>query len=103
MSGFMSEAEKQELLVSVLKRGKGSITPREEFLRTKLEIDSGLTQLRAAEAEEKAAVASEKVADASAKNAKYMLWSVIAAAVSAIVSLVSTAIAVASLTGNSQH
>jgi hypothetical protein len=44
-------------------------------------------QIEATEAEKRAAGASER-------NAKYMLWSVIAAAISAIAALVSTAIAV---------
>jgi hypothetical protein len=87
---FMSEAEKQELLVIMVNQLKNGAGTREDFLRTKLEVDSSLIQLRAAEAEEKAAIASERAADASGRNAKYMLWSVGLAALSALISLVST-------------
>jgi hypothetical protein len=93
-TSFMSEAEKQELLVVLVNRQRSGNATREDFLRTKLEIEGSLTQLRAAEAEEIAAGASERAAEASIRNAKYMLWSVIAAAVSALASLGSTAIAV---------
>jgi hypothetical protein len=54
-------------------------------------------QIRAAKAEEKAAEAATRAADANieaahhaGRNAKYMLWSVIAAAISAFISLMST-------------
>jgi hypothetical protein len=66
----------------------------EDILRTRMELESTEAQTRAAAAEEKAAVASERAADATVRNAHYMLWSVIAAAVSAIASLASTSIVV---------
>jgi hypothetical protein len=48
-----------------------------------------LAQQRAAEAETKAAEAAVVAAEAAKDNAKYMLWSVIAATISALISLVS--------------
>jgi hypothetical protein len=51
-------------------------------------------QMQAALAEERAAIATEIAAKASVENARYMFWSVAAAAVSALASLASTAIAV---------
>jgi hypothetical protein len=58
-----------------------------------LEIEIAEAQNRAALAEERAAIATEIAANASVKNARYMLWSVIAAAVSAFGSLASAIIA----------
>jgi hypothetical protein len=63
-----------------------------EFSRRQL-----ITQIEAANAQRVAAIAEERAADATVeaaghagRNAKYMLWSVIMAASSAFISLVST-------------
>jgi hypothetical protein len=81
-----------------------------EFSRRQIEwqIKAAQAQVEAAEAEKEAARAATlaataetdaaragiDTASATKQNAKYMLWSVIAAAISAFASLVSTAIAV---------
>jgi hypothetical protein len=64
------------------------------FRQTKAQIAASDAQIEAARAETKAANAAITSAHAAEKNAKYMLWSVIAAALSAVASLISTAIAV---------
>jgi hypothetical protein len=57
------------------------------ILRAKMDLEVADAQVRAAMAEERAAAATEIAANASIKNARYMLWSVVAAAVSAVGSL----------------
>jgi hypothetical protein len=67
-----------------------------EFLKrqTKWQIEAAQAQIRAANAEEEAARAATAAAHSAEKNAKYMLWSVIAAAGSAFISLVSTVVTI---------
>jgi DNA topoisomerase IB len=64
-----------------------------DWQRTVMQFRTTDFQARAAKAEEKAAAASERAAEATAQNARYMLWSVIAAAVSPFGSLASAMIA----------
>jgi hypothetical protein len=52
--------------------------------------ETGKAQMRAAEAEQRAANAAIETAHHAEKNAKYMLWSVIFAALSALISLATT-------------
>ena len=79
MARWMSDDDKNELLTILNNRYHNGMGIKDDILRTKMELE-------ATEAQTRAAVASEK-------NAKYMLWSTITAAVSAIASLV-TALAV---------
>jgi len=90
----MRAEDKHNLLILLPKRMKLSEASTEDWLRAKMDLENTEAQTQAAIAEERAAIASEKAADASIKNARYMLWSVIAAALSAVGSLVSTALAV---------
>lgn len=94
MSRWMTDAEKAEFIKVVESRFRSGTVGRDEILRTKMDLDTTEAQMQAALAEERAANANEIAAAASVKNARYMLWSVIAAPVSAVASLVSTAIAV---------
>jgi len=94
MSPWMSEVGKEKLLTVMKNRVKMGQIAEEDLLRAEMALDTAEAQMRAALAEERAARANETAASASEKNARYMLWSVIAAAVSAIASLVSTGIAV---------
>jgi hypothetical protein len=94
MSYWMSDQQKNELLVLLHHRQKMGGVTQEDILRTRMDLETVDAQMKAAAAEEKAAIASERAADATIRNARYMLWSVVAAAVSAIASLGSTAIAV---------
>jgi hypothetical protein len=94
MGKWMTDAEKGEFVKVVEGRFRSGTVGRDEILRTKMDLDTTEAQMQAALAEERAASANEIAAAASVKNARYMLWSVIAAAVSAVASLVSTAIAV---------
>jgi hypothetical protein len=63
-----------------------------EFTRrqTQAQLDACQAQIAAANAEERAANAAVETAQHAQRNAKYMLWSVIAAAASALISLIST-------------
>jgi hypothetical protein len=75
------KSEEVEDFIRILENEyKAGLLPKAIIYRTKLEIET-------AESEHRSAVASER-------NAKYMLWSVVAAAVSAIASLISTVIVV---------
>jgi outer membrane protein TolC len=77
----MDQADKTELLEIInSKFNSGMGVDRSDILRTKMELETAESQLRSA-------IASER-------NARYMLWAVIAAAVSALASLASTAIVV---------
>jgi hypothetical protein len=58
-----------------------------DWQRTVMQFRATDFQVRAAKAEERAAAASERAAEATAQNTRYMLWSVIAAALSAFGSL----------------
>jgi hypothetical protein len=80
----MDQADKTELLEIInSKFSSGMGVDRSDILRTKMELETAESQLRLL----RSAIASEK-------NARYMLWAVIAAAVSALASLASTAIVV---------
>jgi SOS response regulatory protein OraA/RecX len=94
MGNWISDAEKTELVKVVESRFRSGTVGRDEILRAKMDLGVADAQMQAAVAEERAAIATEVAAKASVRNARYMLWSVIAAAVSAIASLASTAIAV---------
>jgi len=61
-----------------------------EFIRrqTEAQLEAARAQVIAAKAEERVATASIEAADATKKNAKYMLASVIVAAISALASAV---------------
>lgn len=76
------EKEDRDLLLSILTNQykSGFPTTQVDILRTKMELETADAQLRSA--------------NASEKNATYMLWSVVAAALSAVASLASTAIVV---------
>lgn len=83
------EAKLQQLRVQQLQKSTPG-TPAHthalseiQWQQTVLQYKTSDIQARAAEAEEKAATASERAAGATVQNAKYMLWSVAAAAVSA--------------------
>jgi outer membrane protein TolC len=80
MSTWMSDAEKRELLTILENRYRNGAGQRDDILRVKMELE-------ATEAQWRAAIAGER-------NAKYMLWSIVGAAVSAVAALISTAIAV---------
>jgi hypothetical protein len=75
-------------LLEQIKRGQpGSEIPDQalaelDWQRTVMQFRATDLQARAAKAEERAAAASERAAEATARNTRYMLWSVIAAAVS---------------------
>jgi outer membrane protein TolC len=74
------EKADQDLLLSFLeKRFRVGEVSREDILRTKMELETANALLRSASASE--------------RNARYMLWSVIAATVSAIASLGAAVIA----------
>lgn len=94
MAPWMSDADKAELLELMKNRLRMGQIGKEEILRAQMALDTTEAQMRAALAEESASAATKVAADASVKNARYMLWSVIAAAVSAIASLASTTVAV---------
>src|SRR5262249_34960085 len=97
MSYWMSDQQKNDLLISLDRRTgtmHGIEEIQENILRTGMDLEAVDAQTKAAVAEERAAVATERAADATVRNARYMFWSVIAAAVSAIASLGSTAITV---------
>lgn len=94
MAPWMSDADKAELLDLMKNRFRMGQIGKEEILRAEMALDTTEAQMRAALAEESASAATKVAADASVKNARYMLWSVIAATISAFASLGSTAIAV---------
>jgi hypothetical protein len=74
-------------------RGMAEIVRRQ----TKAQIAASEAQIEASKAETTAAVAATKAADAAEKNAKYMLLSVIVAAISAIASAAAAYFAYAGL------
>jgi PHD/YefM family antitoxin component YafN of YafNO toxin-antitoxin module len=90
----MQDEEKGRLIVLTRDKFEGGMISSEELLRTKMELEILEAQVAAAKAEERAAIAAEIAANASVKNARYVLYSVYAAAISAIVAMISTAIAV---------
>ncbi len=101
MSEWMSDKQKHDLLAILGTHEGHSAAAKETVLMTRLQLETTDAELRAAAAEEKAAAAQQtaaaaltRAADAMAENARYVLWSVIAAAVAAIAALASTAIAV---------
>jgi hypothetical protein len=94
MSYWMNDQQKNDLLIFLNNRQKVGEANQEDLLRTRMDLEAVDAQTKAAVAEERAAVATEIAANATVKNARYMFWSVIAAAVSAIASLGSTAITV---------
>lgn len=75
----MGKADEDALLKILEGHFQAGYRTREDILRTKMELETANAQLRSATASE--------------KNAKYMLWSVIAAAVSALASLGAACIA----------
>jgi outer membrane protein TolC len=75
----MEKADQDDLLNAVEERFNVGERTREDILRTKMELETAGSLLRSA-------IASER-------NAKYILWSVIAAAISAIASLGAAVIA----------
>jgi hypothetical protein len=60
------------------------------FRQTEWQIKAAEAQIKAAEAEERAASAAIESASHAERNARYMLWSVYAAAGSAFISLLAT-------------
>ena len=91
---WMTESDKEQLVRHIQQEWKTGSKTTADVLHAKMSIEGMEAQTKAAFAEERAAIAGEIAANASVKNAKYMLWSVIAAAVSAIASLGSTLISV---------
>jgi hypothetical protein len=86
MSAWMQDAEKTGLL-KLLESREHSAAHREDFLRTKLQLEAIEAQTRAAIADERAAAAIELAAAAAVKNNRYMLLTVVAAGISAVASL----------------
>jgi hypothetical protein len=76
----MDKTDQDELLQILNNQFKAGFSNRVDILRAKMELETADSQLRSATASE--------------RNAQYMLWSVVAAAVSALASLASTIIAV---------
>jgi hypothetical protein len=89
----MQDAEKTGLL-KLLESREHSAANREDFLRAKMHLEGIEAQTRAAIAQERAAAAVELAAQAAAKNNRYMLATVVAAAISAVTSLLIMVIAV---------
>jgi hypothetical protein len=92
MSPWIQDAEKKGLL-KLLESREHSAANREDFLRTKMHLEAIEAQTRAAIAEERAATAVELAANASVKNSRYLLATVVAAAISAVTSLLAIVIA----------
>jgi hypothetical protein len=88
----MQDAEKTGLL-KLLESREHSAANREDFLRTKMHLDAIEAQTRAAIAEERAATALELAANAAVKNNRYLLATLVAAAISAVAALLITVIA----------
>jgi outer membrane protein TolC len=80
MSVWFNDAEKADLLAILDNRYKSGAGQRDDVLRAKMALENTEAQMRAAAASE--------------RNATYMLWSVIAATVSAFASLASVLILV---------
>jgi hypothetical protein len=93
MSRWMQDAEKTGLL-KLLESREHSAANREDLLRVKMHLEAIETQTRAAIAEERAATALDLAANAAVKNSRYLLVTVIAAAISAVASLLITVIAI---------
>jgi outer membrane protein TolC len=72
----MKEEEAADFIQILENQFRSGFLTRDQIYRTKLEIETAESQLRAAKAGE--------------QNARYMLWSVIVAALSAVVSLAAT-------------
>jgi multidrug resistance efflux pump len=83
LTGWMSNAQPGSVR-------HGQALAELERRRFLAERETGDAQLRAAVAEEKAANAAIETAHHAEKNAKYMLWSVVMAALSAFISLATT-------------
>jgi outer membrane protein TolC len=75
----MEKADQDELIAIMTEQWEAGERSRSDILRAKMELETANSQLRSA-------IASER-------NAKYMLWSVIAAAISALASLGAACIA----------
>jgi hypothetical protein len=88
----MQDAEKTGLL-KLLESREHSAANREDFLRTKMHLEAIEAQTRAAIAEERAATALELAANAAVKNNRYLLATLVAAAISAVAALLITVIA----------
>jgi len=71
----MEKADQDDLLKILESQFESGSRSREDILRTKMELETANSQLRSAQASE--------------KNAKYMLWSVGAAALSAVIAALS--------------
>jgi hypothetical protein len=84
MSRWMQDAEKTGLL-KLLESREHSAAHREDVLRTKMHLEAIEAQASAAIAEERAAAALELAAQAAVKNSRYMLTTVIAAGISAVI------------------
>ncbi|MGA7070870.1 hypothetical protein [Bradyrhizobium sp.] len=95
MPTWITDEEKQKLVSTLSAQFRGGTASPADALHAKMDLELLESQIKASQAEERAAIASEVAANASVKNARYMLWSVIAAAVSALASLGSTIISVA--------
>ena len=80
MSYWMSDKQKNDLPVLLNTRYEYSSANQKDILRARMDLEASEAQTRAAASEQKAAVASEKAAEATIRNARYMLWSVMAAA-----------------------
>ena len=87
MCPWLTGDDKAKLMGILQEEASVSLAKPQDLIRAKMDLETIEAQTKAALAEERAAVASEIAAKASVKNAKYMLWSVFAAALSAIASL----------------
>lgn len=87
MNPWLTADDKARLMGILQNKNQLSVAQPEDLIRAKMDLDAVEAQTKAALAEERAAIASEKAANASVKNARYMFWSVVAAAASALASL----------------
>jgi hypothetical protein len=84
MSRWMQDAEKTGLL-KLLESREHSAANREDVLRTKMHLEAIEAQARAATAEERAAASLELAAQTAIKNSRYMLATVVAAGIAAVI------------------
>jgi hypothetical protein len=92
MPPWMQDAEKTGLL-KLLESREHSAANREDVLRTKMHLEAIEVQTRAAIAEERVATALELAAKAAVKNNRYLLATLVPAAISAVAALLITVIA----------
>ena len=90
MVSWMTDAEKNGLLKLLENRSGQGAADREEVLRAKMALEAIDAQMASALATQRAAAASETAAMTAMKNARYLLGTAIAAAITAAAALVST-------------